>query len=161
MSRNFKKINGTSESLVERLIDFKKFALSVLGYLGSISSPDGATLKEEAHALQCTTAGPYNAIPTDLQRTGSVCDLGIDQFRIRNLSLAALFRTAANSNTLAGGLAKISAAREYDGVSFFSRWITAPWKPLNTRVIWIMLAELPTPSDKKQKAATALLRDAI
>ena len=51
-----RKSNGTSKSLVERLIDFNVYALSVLGYLGSISAPDGATLKEEAHSLQCTAA---------------------------------------------------------------------------------------------------------
>ena len=68
-----KKINGTSKSFVERLIDFKVCALSVLGYLRSISAPDGATLKEEARAQQCTTAGPYNATTTDLSRAGSVC----------------------------------------------------------------------------------------
>ena len=61
-----RKINGNSRSLVERLIDFKIYALSVLGSLGSISAPDGATLREEAHAQQCITAGPYNAFPTDL-----------------------------------------------------------------------------------------------
>ena len=65
-----RKINGTSKSLVERLIDFKIYALSVLEYLGSISAPDGAILKEEAHAWQCTTAGPYNASSTNLPRTG-------------------------------------------------------------------------------------------
>ena len=43
-----RKTNGTSKSLVERLVDFKIFELSVLGYLGFISAPDGATLKEEA-----------------------------------------------------------------------------------------------------------------
>ena len=88
-----------------------------LDILGSISAPDGATLKEEAHVLQCTAAGPYNAIPTDLCRAGSACGLGIDLFGIRILSFAAQWRSAANSNTLADGLAQISAAREYDGVS--------------------------------------------
>ena len=99
---------------------FEIYALSVLGYLGSISAPDGATLKEEAHALQCTTAGPYNALPTDLLRAGSACGLGIDLFGIHVLSLAARCRTAANSNTLADGLAKIRAAREYDGALLFA-----------------------------------------
>ena len=42
------------------------YALSVLGCVGSISAPDEATLKAEAHALQFTTAGPYNAISTNL-----------------------------------------------------------------------------------------------
>ena len=45
------------------------FALSVIGHIGSISVPDGASLKEEAHALQCTTASSHNAIPTDLLRS--------------------------------------------------------------------------------------------
>ena len=57
------KINGTSKSLVERLVDFEVFALSVLGYLGSTSAPDGAALKEESHALQYTTAGPTMPYP--------------------------------------------------------------------------------------------------
>ena len=35
---------------------------------GPISAPDDATLKEESHALQRTTASPYNATPTDLLR---------------------------------------------------------------------------------------------
>ena len=32
--------------------------------------------KWEAHALQCTTAGPYNATLTSLPGVGSVCGLG-------------------------------------------------------------------------------------
>ena len=63
-----RKLNETSKSLVERLVDFIFYALYALVYIGSISAPKEATLKEEAHALQCTTAGPYNAIPTDLLR---------------------------------------------------------------------------------------------
>ena len=46
------KINASTESLVERLCDFKIYAVSVLSYLGSICAPDKATLKAEAHALQ-------------------------------------------------------------------------------------------------------------
>ena len=92
---------------MERLCDFKIYALSVLGYLGSISAPDKATLKEEAHALQCTTAGPCNAIPTDL-RVGSTCGLGPDILGIHTLSLAARHRTASNSVALANGMAKIN-----------------------------------------------------
>ena len=104
---------------MERLVDFIFFALSVLAYFGSISAPNDATLKQKAHALQCTTAGPYYAKLTDFLRAGSACGLGIDLFWIRILSLAARFRTAANSNSLADGLAEIGAAREHDGVSFF------------------------------------------
>ena len=115
-----RNINGTSKSLVERLVDFKVYAFSVLGYLGSISAPHGATLKEEAHALQRTTAGPYNAIPTDLLRAGSVCGLGIDLFGIRIIGLAARFWTAASSGTVVNGLAKVRATREYDGASIYA-----------------------------------------
>ena len=100
--------NASTKSLVERLCDFKIYALSVLGYLGSISAPDEATLKEEAHALQCTTAGPCNAIPTDLLRVGSTCGLGPDILGIHTLSLAARHRTASNSVALANGMAKIN-----------------------------------------------------
>ena len=102
--------NESIKSLVERLCDFKIFALSVLGYIGSISAPDEATLKEEAHASQCTTAGPHNAIPADLLRVGSMCGLGLDIHGIHTISLAARYRTASNSGTLANGLAKIQAA---------------------------------------------------
>ena len=53
-----RKINETFNSPVERLVDFKFYALSLLGYIGPISAPDEATLKEESHALQ-SAAGPY------------------------------------------------------------------------------------------------------
>ena len=59
--RRTRKWNEYTKSLVERLVDLKVHALSVLGYLGSISEPDRATLKEEAHALQWITSAPYNA----------------------------------------------------------------------------------------------------
>ena len=55
------KINASTKSLVERLCDFKIFAISVLSVIGSVCAPDKATLKAENHALQCTTAGPYNS----------------------------------------------------------------------------------------------------
>ena len=105
-----RKTNGTSKSLVERLVEIEICALSVLGYLGLTSAPDGPTLKEEAMRCKALPLDPHNVFPTDLLRAGSACGLGIDLFGIRVLSLAARFRTVANSNTLAEGLAKISAA---------------------------------------------------
>ena len=92
-----RKINGSTKSIVERLVDFKIYASSALGYWGSISAAEEATLKEEAHALQCITAGPYNAIRTDLLRAGSTCGLGLDVLwdtRIQRPSTQALFLTA-------------------------------------------------------------------
>ena len=76
-TQRYKKIYVTSKSLVERLFDFEVYVLSVLGCIGSISAPDEATLKEESYALQCTTAGPYNALPTRLLHAGFVRGLGI------------------------------------------------------------------------------------
>ena len=49
------KINAFAKSLIERLCDFKIYAISVLG---SVCAPDKATLTAENHALQCTTVGP-------------------------------------------------------------------------------------------------------
>ena len=60
------KINASAKSPVERLCDFKIYAISVLSFIGSVCAPDKATLTAENHALQCTTAGPYNAITSSL-----------------------------------------------------------------------------------------------
>ena len=38
----------------------------MLSFIGSVCAPDKATLKTENHALECATAGPYNAIPSNL-----------------------------------------------------------------------------------------------
>ena len=83
------KINASTKSLVERLCDFKIHATSVLSFIGSVCAPDNATLKAENHALQCTTAGPYNAIPSSLLQVGSICGLGPDLIGIHSISLAA------------------------------------------------------------------------
>ena len=77
---------------------------------------DDATLKDEARALQCTAAGPYNAIDTNLFFARSVCGFGPDVLRIHTLSFAARYGTASNSGTLTNGPAKIQVAREYDHV---------------------------------------------
>ena len=66
------KINASTNSQVERLCDLKIYAISVLSFIGSVCAPDKATLKAENHALQCTTAGPYNAIPSNLLGVGCV-----------------------------------------------------------------------------------------
>ena len=96
-------INASTKSLVERFCDFKIYAISVLSFIGSISAPDKATLKAEHHARLCTTAGPYNALPSKLPGVGSVCGLGPDLVRIHS-SLAARYRVAACSTTLSQGL---------------------------------------------------------
>ena len=84
--------------------------------------------------LQCTNAGPYNAKPTDILRAGPVCGLRSVICPIHIITLAARFRTAANSCTLVNGLAKIRAAREYDRASICA--LTPEWEEgfLNTSV---------------------------
>ena len=72
------KINASTKSLVERLCDFKIYAISVLSFIGSVCAPEKATLKAENHALHCTTAGPYNAFPSTFLGVGSVCGVGPD-----------------------------------------------------------------------------------
>ena len=72
------KISASTKSLVERLCDIKIYAISVLSFIGSVCAPDKATLKAENHVLQCTTAGPYNAIPSSLLQVWSICGLGPD-----------------------------------------------------------------------------------
>ena len=50
-------------------------------------APNKATLKTENHALECTTAGPYIAIPSNLLGVSSVCGLGPDLVGIHSISL--------------------------------------------------------------------------
>ena len=61
----------------------------MLSFIGSVCAPDNATLKAENHALQCTTAGPYNAIPASLLQVRSICGLGPDVIGIHSISVAA------------------------------------------------------------------------
>ena len=98
------KINASSKSLVERLCDIKIYSISVLSFIGSVCAPDKATIKAENHALQCTTAGPYNAVTSKLLEVGSVFGLGPDLVGIHSISLAARYRVAACSSTLRRGL---------------------------------------------------------
>ena len=114
------KINASTKSLVERLCDLKIYAISVLSFIGSACAPDKATLKAENHALQCTTAGPYNAIPSTLLQVGSVCGLGPDLVGIHSISLAARSRVAACSSTLRRGLEKVCAARGHNCTPLFA-----------------------------------------
>ena len=82
------KINASTKSLVERLCDLKIYAISVLSFIGSVCAPEKATIKAENHALQCTTAGPYNAISSKLLAVGCVCGLGPDLIGIHSISFS-------------------------------------------------------------------------
>ena len=59
-----------------------------------------ATLRTESHALQCATAGPYNAIPSSFLGVGSICGLRPDLVCIHSISFAAHYRVAACSRSL-------------------------------------------------------------
>ena len=114
------KINASTKSLLQRLCDLKNHAISVLSFIGSVCAPDQATLKAENHALQCTTTGPYNAIPSTLLGVGSVCGLGPHLVGIHSLSLAARCRVAACSTTLSRGPEKILTARGHNCTPLFA-----------------------------------------
>ena len=149
------KINASTKSLVERLCDFKIYAISVLSFIGSVCAPDKATLKAENHALQCTTATPCHAFPSNLLGVGSVCGLGPDLVGIHSVSLAARYRVAACSTTLNQGLEKIqngswAQLRSYfRSISRFGRknFLFPPW-PFAPRllsilfVVWTVMAHL-------------------
>ena len=170
------KINASTKSPVERLCDLKIYAISVLSFIGSVCAPDKATIKAENHALQCTTAGPYNAIPSSLLQVGSVCGLGPDLVGIlHSISLAARYRVAACSSTLRRGLAKVSAARGHNCAPLFcslsllrkKNSLFPPW-PLTQRmhlissVHWNVMTHLMMcRKTKKQKVATGLLLDKL
>ena len=98
----------------------KIYAISVLSFVGSVCASDKASFKAENHALQCTTASPYNAFPSNLQGVGSVCGLGLVLVGIHSISLAARFRAAACSISLNQGLEKIQAAQERISAPFFA-----------------------------------------
>ena len=114
------KINASSKSLDQRLCDFKIYAISVLSFIGSVCAPDKANLKAEKHAIQCTTAGPYNAIPSTLLGVGSVCGFGPDLVGIHPISVAARYRVAACSTTLSRGLEKINTVRGHHCTTLFA-----------------------------------------
>ena len=161
------KINASTKSLVERLCDFKIYAISVLSFIGSVCAPDKATLKAESHALQCTTAGPYHAIPSTLLGVGSVCGLGPDLVGIHSISLAARYRVAACSTTLNQVLEKIETARGHTCTPIFApspvweKELLAPSMLCSTANAFDIVRRLDrdgkldeVPQNQKQKVAT-------
>ena len=120
------KINASTKSLVERLSDFKIHATSVLSFIGSVCAPDKTTIKAANHALQCTTAGLCNGIPSELLEVGSICGLGPDLVGIHSISLAARYRVAACSSTLRRGLEKVNEARGHKCIPLFA--LSTAWE---------------------------------
>ena len=102
------KINASTKSLVELLCDFQIYAISVLGFIGSVCAPDKATLTAENHGLQCTTAGPCNAIASSLLQVGSISRLGPDLIGIHSIRLAARYRRLQHAHPLSAEVSKKS-----------------------------------------------------
>ena len=153
--QNVFKINGYTKSLVERLCDLMIDAISVLSFIGSVCAPDKATIKAENHALQCTVAGLYIAVPSELLEVGSVCGLGLDLVGIHSISLAARYRVAACSSTLRRGLEQVSTTRGHNCTPlfalsltlgsmsfFFPPWPSTQWMHLKLFVGWTVMTHL-------------------
>ena len=168
------KINASTKSLVERLCDFKIYAISVLSFIGSVCAPDKATLKAENRALQCSTARPYNAITSSLLEVGSTCGLGPDLVGIHYVSLAARYRVAACLSTLRRGPEKVNDARGHNCTPLFA--LSPAWEheflfpsmtfhTTNASDIICRLDRDDTldevPQNQIQKVATSLLLDKL
>ena len=128
------------------------FALSVLGHLGSISAPDGATVKEKAHALQCTTAGPYNAC-TYWPPTCWICvrpwyrpirdPYSQPCFPVWNGCQLEHTCRRPCEDPCCSWIRRCLPVRPFP-TKWNRRWLTAPWGPVKMCVTWIMLAKLTT-----------------
>ena len=157
------KINASTKSLVERLCDFKIYATSVLSFIGSGRAPDKATLTAENHALQCTTAGPYNAITSTLLQVGSICGLGPGVIGIFSISLAARYRIATCSTKKSvrheGTIALFFLlSLPFGSMSFFFRpWPSTQRMHLTFLFGWTAMTRLMMCRKPKKKIATGLL----
>ena len=134
----------------------KIYAILVLSFSGSVCAHDKATLKGETQALQCTTAGPYNAIPFNLLGECSVCGLGLDLVGIHSIGLEVRYRAAACSTTLDQGIGKIQAYRGITALPFSlshltgraflcTSWLVASRMLSVLFVAWTMVANLMKP----------------
>ena len=146
----------------------------MLGFIGSVCAPDKATFTAEIHGLQCTTAGPYSAIPCLLLHLGTVCGLGPDLIGIHTISLAACYRVAACSSTLRRGLQK--SMRHGGTIALLSLQLSPAWEhdflfhsmTFHTANAIDIVCRLgrddildEVPQNKKQKVASGLLLDKL
>ena len=152
----------------------KIYAISAVSFFGSVWAPDKAIFKVENHAIQCTAAGPCNALPSNLFRVGSVCGFGPDLVGIHSISLAARYRAAACSTTLGQGLEKIRTAREHNSTPIFALSLVWEKEFLSSSIAhstanaFDIVRRLDrdgkldeAPQNKKQKIATGLLLDKL
>ena len=119
------RIRTSSQSLVQRLVSFKMYALSVLSLSGSVAELDAATIAAETLTLQRLSAGSFHYLPSALLQHGSACGLKIDVDGIQLTSKAARFRVASQSASLFTGMERIRAAKEHGGRTLQS--LTRSW----------------------------------
>ena len=119
-----------------------------------------------------TTAGPHNAIPSNLLGVGSLCGLGPDLVGIHSISLAARNRVAACSTTLSQGLEKIRTVRGHNNAPIFAlspvreKEFLAPSMACRTANAFDIVCRLDrdgkldeVSQNKKQQIVTGLLVD--
>ena len=146
------KINASTKSLVERLCDFKISAISVLSFIGSVCAPS----RLRPNALQCTTAGPYKAILSNLLGV-SALRLAIELLHVR----PRLAKDLRKSKRLEGITALLFSLSLLTGSKDFLH-LVAPRTLSILFVAWTVIASLMrSPQDKKQKVATGFLRDKL
>ena len=131
------RIRCSSQSLVQRLISFKIFQLSVLKYVGSFAEPDKAFIavqniasKGLGWALQPYCGGAVLAAQK------------IDVDGIQLTSKAVRFRVASRSDAVSAGMAHVRAAKDHDGRTL--QYCARSWDDL------YLLPTLPPPLSDSQ-----------
>ena len=106
------KINDSPKSSVERWVDSGIFELLVLGVVCSLAALDEGNLTQESRAEQRLEAGRYKSCIYAHADSRLDIGLGVDVHGIRIINLAAQFRVATLSSTLADGLAQNSGSAQ-------------------------------------------------
>ena len=114
------KINASTKSLVERLCDFKIYAITVLSFIGSYvhsirqpSRPRTMLFSVQQQARTTLYRLPFSELAPYVV-------FGPDQVGIHSISLAARYRVAACSTTLTQGFEKIHNARGHNCTPIFA-----------------------------------------
>ena len=91
------RINDALMSVVERLTDYKQYALPILGCVGLFAAPAEHSPLEGSRALQRLAAGPYHTISAPISVAGSAIRLGVDMHGVHIISLSPRLRLANRS----------------------------------------------------------------
>ena len=71
------RIRESSQRLVQRLVSFKVYALSVLSFVGSVAEPYKETIAVDDLALQRLSAGPFHGLPSAMLLRGCISALNL------------------------------------------------------------------------------------